>query len=160
MSSFQLFGSLTYQSTFEDVRKSNPTLVAKVADRHQVGVMAYYKSLISKRFHQHLLLPMYPAHITIVSNKEFAKVRHHPFWEKHEGLKVTFNVHPEQLYKSWQFWMLHVTDTGRFNELRSELGLKPIDTFHITVAREYLPEDYPAFRPEMVVPYNRLSFGG
>ena len=130
-----------------------------IVDLPRDDLTDYYRSMISKRYHVFLQPPLWGAHMTVVGGTEFNKIKNHGAWRKYEGKRVQLKVAPHKVYKAWQFWVLPVIDDGSFASIRADLGLfKPIN-FHITIARDYAPNDYPSPRPEVIIPINKLSVG-
>ena len=165
MTQLILAGKLVY-----DPKRISPSTGKKMRKTHKERTLivdlpfddlaAYYRSMIAKRYHLHLQPPLWGAHMTVVGGNEFTKIKNPDAWHKYSHKKVQFKVVPHELYKAWQFWVLPVKDDGFFQMIRDELGLtKPLN-FHITVARDYDPKDYPAPRPEVIIPANKLSVGG
>lgn len=165
MSSIILTGKIVYDpirigpSNGKVMRKTHKSRTM-IADLPRDGLAEYYRSLISKRFHIHLQGPVWGAHLTIVSGDEYRVIKRPQLWLKHSNKRVDITIDPTKIYQAWQFWVIPVIDDGSFKAMRDELGLTKPFNFHITVAREYLPEDYPAPRPEHIIHPTKLSVGG
>jgi hypothetical protein len=131
-----------------------------IIDLPRDDLAAYYRTLIQRRYGIHLQAPIFGAHVTLVCGTEFNQIKDHEHLRMLHNMQVTLKVRPQDVYKAWQFWVLPVEDNGRLAEIRRSLGLLKPYRFHITVARDYEPQHYPAPLPEPVLPFSKLSFGG
>jgi hypothetical protein len=94
----------------------------------------YYEAMWKKQVGTgaRIFSPRFGYHVTIVSGKE--TIPNPEAWQRYEGEKVSLTYSVESLRRFSHFWMFDV-DFPRGNEIRVELGMKPIDHLHLTIGR-------------------------
>lgn len=119
-----------------------------------------YRWFLEKNLGIHTQPPMFGNHITIVGGNESIRVtEQYSKLMKHQSL--TFRLATQRIYKAHQFWVIPVIDyTGQLVELRKQLlGYEKPINFHLTIGREYRPEEYPSFGFEPCMAYSKLTNG-
>jgi hypothetical protein len=134
----QTTGKLVYDpNRGEDFRKQHKTKTLIVElPRDQMDL--YYQWFLTKQYGQWITMqrPMYGIHCTVVRGDEKIPQDRVHLWKKYHGQKIELMYDPEKLKSHWKFWSIPVF-SQRLNEIRSELGLRPSEDFHITVGRMY-----------------------
>ena len=97
-------------------------------------------------------------HISFIKGE---KPQRMPYWGRSKGEKVEFHYTNNIRWDNGKHAWLDVY-CPRLSEIRTELGLKPKETYHLTIGRldtekEYTPHKYDQPRPNRGAPRRRRS---
>lgn len=127
----ELEGILRYDPDKSLRKRRERQLVLELKSR---DLCRLYQWFIERRYWVRLQPSMLKPHVNVLRRQESSFEPPRDLWRKYEGERVKIEYLPD-VEKHWQFYVLPVR-SDRLNEIRVELGLKPRNELHITVARE------------------------
>lgn len=126
----QLRGKLIYDPKRPGVRKTGHGKVL-ILQPYFDDIDLLYQWFIKRRFGLTLQRPVWKPHITVVSIKD--RVKNEAEWLKRAGTTINFQYSPN-VEQHWKFWVLPIV-CEELNSIRAELGLNPINNYHMTIGR-------------------------
>jgi len=130
-------GTLMFSPPRPGLRKTHRSFENAVIVKIDNGISQYYSWWIKKKLGLELKLPMWGAHVTVVSDKDRVKdvKTFQELKEQYNKAVLTIN-HKVKLVRVWHFWVLNVVPSNEMVMIRKSLGL-PLDfPYHITIGRD------------------------
>ncbi|PCJ96638.1 MAG: hypothetical protein COA52_01135 [Hyphomicrobiales bacterium] len=135
---FKYKSKIIYTEKRNSKKRANKPWIIVPVDLYLIN---YYRTLLENevtnifRSKSVIQASKWQGHVTVLDGRKDISPKKQKLWKKYNYDEVEFE-YSNQIQKHWKFYSLPVK-CEYFNFIRKELGLNEIETFHITIGREY-----------------------